>query len=201
MSDIRIENVRLSFPSLLEPSQFNDKAAAVFKADFLIAKDDPQVKLLKAAMLEAANDRWGENGKKRLGVLFKKGDTCLRDGDEKVNREGDVLDGYEGCYYIRANNAVQPLLLDRHENEINKLKGRDIPYAGCYVHTMLNVWAQDSHGSIRVNAKLLGVMFAEDGESFGSGPQRANASAFAGLSSSDGEQDDEPDDDLDDLGF
>jgi len=201
MSDIRIENVRLSFPSLLEPSQFNEKADPVFKAYFLIAKDDPQVKLIKAAMLEAANERWGENGKKRLSVLFKKGDTCLRDGDEKVNRDDEVLDGYGGCYYIRANNAVQPLLLDRNENEIDKLKGKDIPYAGCFVHTVLNVWAQDSHNSIRVNAKLLGVMFAAEGEPFGSGPQRASASAFAGLSSSDGELDEPDGFDDDDLGF
>jgi len=191
MDDLRIENVRLSFPSLLEPNRFNEKSDPVFKCDLLIPKDDPQVDVIKRAMLGAATERWGEGGKKRLGVLFKKGDTCLRDGDEKTNPEGDVLDGYEGCFYLRANNAVQPLLLDSKEEPIDKLKGKDIPYAGCFVHVVLNVWAQDSHGALRVNAKLLGVMFAGDGESFGSGPQRASASAFAGLgeTSSDDEED------------
>jgi len=196
MSDIRIEHVRLSFANLLKPTKFSESDEPRFRTDLLIPKDDPQVKVIKRAMLEAANERWGEKGKQQLQVLLGKEKTFLRDGDEKVSGDGEALDGYPGHYYLRASNAVKPLLLDRNEEELDPLKGsKDTPYSGCYVHVILNVWAQDSHNTRRVNAKLLGVMFHEDGESFGSGPQRADKSAFAGLaetaSDSDGSFDDD----------
>lgn len=201
MSDIRIENVRLSFASLMEPYLHDSTSEPTFVIDALIPEDDAQLKLIKALMLEVATEKWGEKGRQVLKMLVGEGNTFLRDGNKKINRDGDAYEGYPGHRYIKARNKVQPLLLDRDENEIDKLKGKDIPYSGCYAHIIIDVWAQDhTKNGRRINAKLLGVMFAAEGEPFGSGPQRASASAFAGLSSSDGEQDDDLGLD-DDLGF
>lgn len=202
MSDIRIENVRLSFASLMEPYQHNGKGEAAFVTDALVPKDDAQVKLIKATMLEVATEKWGEKGRQVLKMLVSEGKTFFRDGDTKINKDGEAYEGYPDHIYLKARNKVRPLLLDRNEKPIDALKGKDIPYGGCYAHIIINVWAQDNEYGRRINAKLLGVMFAAEGEPFGSGPQRASASAFAGLSSSDGELD-EPDgfEDDEDLGF
>jgi len=200
MPDFRIENARLSFAHLLKPNQFNPQDEPRFKSDFLVPKEDPQIKQFKRAMLGAANDRWGEKGRDVLKMLIGDEKTCLRDGDKKTDKDGTQLPEYVGHYYIRGSNAAKPLLLGLDGEPVDPLKGaEDVAYSGCYAHAFLNVWAQDSHGTRRVNSKLLGVMFAAHGEPLGSGQQVADKSAFADLAGKSAPDDAYDDSDLDDL--
>jgi hypothetical protein len=68
---------------------------------------------------------------------------------------------------ISAGNPKRPTVVDRAKNPTTESDG--IVYAGCYVNVILDVWAQDNEWGKRINAKLLGVQFFKDGDSFGSG--------------------------------
>ena len=75
----------------------------------------------------------------------------------------------------------RPTIYDKANRKLES--SRDIEsliYSGCYVHAVLDLWAQDNKWGRRVNCTLQGVMFAADGENFG-GSSVANDSAFADL--------------------
>lgn len=57
-------------------------------------------------------------------------------------------------------------------------------YSGCKVHAKLRLWAQDNKGGKRVNAEIVGLMFAGDGQPFAGKSTVATADDFAGLAAS-----------------
>jgi len=101
--------------------------------------------------------------------------TPLRDGGEKSH-----IDGYgEDVMFINANNKARPEIRDRDgRTPLAEEDGR--PYAGCYVHAILQLWAQDNKWGKRINASLLGIQFAGDGDAF-SGGAKADDDDFEDL--------------------
>jgi len=43
----------------------------------------------------------------------------------------------------------------------------DIVYSGCFVHVLIRPWKQENKHGKKINANLIGVQFARDGERFG----------------------------------
>lgn len=150
---IKLQNVRLSFPSLFEPSEFNGQVGK-YEATFLLNKDTDadQIKSIE---------------KKIAGLLVEKkakvpaDKICLKDGDYVD------YDGYENCMAIKGSNKRRPTVIDRDRSPLVEADGK--PYSGCYVNAILELWFQDNSYGKRVNCNLLGVQFAKDGESFGAG--------------------------------
>ena len=170
--EVKLKNVRLSFPDLFKPRAFNDKTEPKYKATFLIPKDDPQIKAIEAAIIETAKAKWPKDWQKVLNSI--KGNAnkfCFQDGDNKS------YDGYEGMMALSASNKARPSVFDRDRSPLTEEDGK--PYAGCYVNAIVEFFAYDNSGN-GISASLSGVQFVRDGEAF-SGGRPAKADDFDDL--------------------
>jgi hypothetical protein len=161
MSKIKLQNVRLSFPSLFQQAVFSGESTGKYEATFILDK--------KEHAEEIANIQ------KQIDVLMRetfKGKIpadkiCLKDGDEVDRPE------YAGKMTIKASTKKRPLVIDRDKSPITE--DDNIVYAGCYVNAILSLWAQSNSYGKRINAQLDGVQFVRDGEPFGDGGISADA--------------------------
>ncbi len=173
MSSLKLKNVRLSFPDLFVPRPFKAGDVPKFKATFLIAKDDPQIKEIEAAIKAVAEAKWGKKADAILkSIRNNPNKFCFQDGDTKE------YDGYAGCMALSANNKARPLVIDRDKSPLTQEDGK--PYAGCYVAATLELFAYDNSGN-GISASLGGVQFYRDGDNFAGG-KPANVDDFDDLS-------------------
>ena len=167
--DIKLKNVRIAFCQyIFKPGAMQEGQDKKFSSTFLIPKTDTnQIAEVEAAIKSAAEDKWGPKAK-ILDQLKKAGKTCLRDGEEKAQ-----YDGYAECMFVNASSKVKPLVIDKDKTPLTEESGK--PYGGCYVNCKLNIWAQDNSYGKRVNASLMGIQFAKDGDAFsGAAPAKAD---------------------------
>lgn len=159
---VKLENVRLAFPSLFEAKTVNGEGSPAFSASFLMAPNHPGVRALNAAIEQVAKDKWGAKADAVLKTLRASDKVCLRNGDSKAE-----YSGFEGQMFVAARNATRPLVIDRDKSILAQSDGK--PYAGCYVNASIDVWAQDNNYGKRINASLGGIQFLKDGEAFAGG--------------------------------
>jgi len=140
-----------------------------FSATFLIPKSDAeQVQRISETIKAEAAEKWRDKADGILKALAADNKICLRNGEGKSQYEG-----FSDCFYIAANGKVKPLILDVDKTPLDASSGK--PYAGCYVDAVIEIWAQDNQYGKRINARLQGVRFVEDGDSFtGAGSARAD---------------------------
>ena len=150
---IKLNNVRLSFPSIFNKSEFNGQVGK-FEATFLMNKES-QAKMI--AEVEAQISLIQKDNKAKVSP----DKLCLKDG-EFVD-----YDGYAGCMSIKAGSNRRPTIIDRDKAPI--VEDDNIVYAGCYVNAVIELWYQDNSYGKRVNCNLLGIQFAKDGDTFGAG--------------------------------
>ena len=156
---IKLNNVRLSFPSLFKKAQFQGQETK-FEATFLISKES-QDDLIEKINIEIDNLLKAKFPNGKVPKSIKK--TCFKDGDECD------YDGYEGMMALKGSSNRRVTLIDRNKTPLAEEDGK--LYAGCYVNAILEVWFSDHPlGGKQVLANLLGVQFAKEGESFGSAP-------------------------------
>ena len=169
---IKLQNVRLSFPDLFDPRPFKPGDTPKFKATFLVPKDSPQIKVIEEAIATVAKAKWPKDWQKVLnGIRGNANKFCFQDGDNKT------YDGYEGMMALSASNKTRPAVFDREKTPLTKEDG--MPYAGCYVHGVLEFFAYDNSGN-GIAASLGGVQFVRDGEAFAGG-RPASADDFDNL--------------------
>lgn len=159
---VKLTNVRLSFPDLFVPKAVQPGSEPKYGAAFLLDKttDAAQIDLIRKAMFTIATEKWGT----KLPPTLKK---CLHEGSEKT------YDGYgPDNMFLSASATVRPAVIDRNRAPLTKEDGR--PYAGCLVNVVVRLWAQDNQFGKRINAQLQGVQFAGEGEAFGSAPFNPN---------------------------
>ena len=159
---LKLNNVRLAFPALFEAKTVNGEGDPAFSAALLVDPADPQVKTINTAIDAVATEKWGKKATEILALMRKTDKICLHDGDLKAS-----YDGFPGNLYVSARNKVRPTVLDSDKTPLVQADGK--PYAGCYVHVILELWAQDNKYGKRVNATLMGVQFYRDGDSFTGG--------------------------------
>ena len=87
---------------------------------------------------------------------------CFQDGDSKSQ-----YDGFEGHFGLGAKSTGRPLVIDRDKSPLTAADGR--PYAGCYVNSSVEIWAQDNKWGKGIRASLRGVQFFKDGDAFAGG--------------------------------
>lgn len=155
MNNIMLKNVRLSFPSLFQTEKFGGEDTGKYAATFIL---DKEVHKKEIAAIQARIDE----GMKELKVKsLPDAKVCLKDGDQTGRVE------YEGAYIIKATTKKRPTVIDKDKTPLAEEDGK--PYSGCYVNAVIDTWCQDNQYGKRINANLLGVQFAKDGEAFGSG--------------------------------
>ena len=155
MSKIKLQNVRLSFPSLYRKAVFGGEESK-FEGTFLLDKTTHAdvIKKIEAGIKAI-------NADKHKGKTLAADKVCLKDGDTIE------YDGYAGNMSIKASSAKRPLVIDTDRAPLTEDDGK--PYAGCYVNAMVELWGQKNQYGESVNANLLAVQFAKDGTPFGDG--------------------------------
>jgi hypothetical protein len=167
---IRLENVRLAFPNLFEAKAAKAGQKAKYSAAFIFPKDHPAVSIVKEAMTQVAKAKWGDKWETVYAALRAADKLAVHDGDVKSEYAG-----YAGNLFVNASNEVRPLILGGGPDGKAPLSAEDgKPYSGCYVNALIEIWAQQhaEHGK-RINASLMGVQFARDGERLSGGATAA----------------------------
>lgn len=166
-----LKNVRLSFPSLFNKAKFNGTETK-YEATLLLDK------VAHADVIEEIRKGIAEKIKSDLkGAKLGADKICLRDGDDAG------YDGYEGCFSIKASNNRRPTVIDRKKDQVQE--DDNLFYAGCYVNAQIELWSQNNEFGKRINANLLIVQFARDGEPFGAGGTTGDIDAFDSLEDDD----------------
>lgn len=152
---ITLKNVRLSFPSLFQKAVFNGESTK-YEGTFLLDKEEhaDTIEILNAAIKDKI-----KNDLKGAKLAADK--ICLKDGDDVE------YEGYAGSMSLKASNNKRPMVIDRDKSPLTEDDNRI--YAGCYVNAIIELWAQNNSWGKRINANLLGVQFAKDGDPFGDG--------------------------------
>jgi hypothetical protein len=170
---VMLTKVRLAFPVLNEPEQFQGQGKARYSATLIMDTGSANHKACVAAMRAAAVAKWGEAkadaAVKGLTAGLK---VALYDGDLK-----EAYDGFAGNMIVGAHSQANnpPRLLDGQRRELPRDTG--VIYAGCYVNASIEFWPQENEYGKRLNAQIRGVQFHSDGDSFGSGSS-ASADEF-----------------------
>lgn len=160
---IKIQNTRLSFPSLFKTARFGDEETGKYEATFILNKKD------HADVIKQINAAFVEIGKEKFkGKLPPEDKRCLKDGDQQEREE------LKGSFTIKASTKKRPLVIDKDKSPITEADEKI--YAGCHVHAIITIWAQDNQYGKRLNAQLDGVQFFKDGEPFSD--NRASADEF-----------------------
>jgi len=154
---VKLQNVRLSFPSLWQTEKFGGEDTGKYAATFILDKETHAKEI--AGLKKIIDQKIKEDLKQKALPSDK---ICLKDGDESGRPE------YEGAYVIKASTKKRPTVIDRDKTQLLEEDGK--PYSGCYVNAILDLWPQNNGYGKRVNATLLGVQFYKDGEAFTSGP-------------------------------
>jgi hypothetical protein len=182
---LHLNNVRVSFANgLYKASAMEAGQQEKFGADFILQPDSVVLRVnadgtktkttLKEAELAVATDAWKANGAKILATL-EASKKSIREGDKRVNKSGDVYEGYEGNWYVTAKTPTRPLLVDQHRQPVAEEDGTI--YSGCYVNAIIELYANTQPTKKGVFAGLKGVQFVKDGDAFGGGAPAA-ASEF-----------------------
>ena len=177
---IMIKNVRCNFPQVFSEPVINGEVGKR-GIKLLIEKKDPQVKAIRAAIQECADERL-------KGKLPPADKLCLRDGADMGREE------YDGYFVLSASSKNQPPVFkedgrpfERAEIEAIVAGEEEDPfYSGCRVNAMISVWGQDNKYGKRVNASLDGVQFAGDDDRLDGGVSKASVYEAFGATMSSG---------------
>lgn len=165
-----LKNVRIAFPALAEKQSVGDGEPA-YGAKFIIPPNSPIAAAMDKIMLEVATDKWKDKGPAVLEVLKEKDKVFFLHKPYRNAKTGEPYLGFEGNWSAGARKAdMQPTIFDKFGQPVTeKEKIKALIYSGCFVNAKIDIWAQDNQYGRRINASLLGVMFAKDGEAFGGG--------------------------------
>lgn len=161
--NIKLTNVRLSFPNIFKPKAFEEGQDATYGASFILdkTKHAKLIKEIRAKVDELATEYF----KGKVPPMVKQKHP-LRDGSEKDT------DGYgDDVMFVGARNKQRPTVVDRALNPLTDEDG--IIYGGCYVNATVRAWVQDNKFGKRVNFQLRAIQFVKDGEPFGQAPVKA----------------------------
>lgn len=159
-------NTRWSYANVWDPKSING-GTPKFSVSLIIPKSDiVTVNKIKAAIqtaYEEGQSKLKGNGKTVPALSVLK--TPLRDGD--LERPDD--EAYAGCYFINANSASAPGIVDADRQPIID---RSEVYSGVYGRASINFYAFNSNGNKGIACGLNNLQKIKDGEPLG-GKSRA----------------------------
>jgi len=180
---ILIKSARAAFLNVFKATAFAGTGNYSYSGTFIFPPDSPNVKVIEDEMLRVATEKWGERAPAIIAKLRSKNMLALHDVSGKVG-----MDDIAGNVYLTARNTVRPTVVRKDNSLLTEADG--VIYPGCYVHAIVDIWAQDNQFGQRINASLLSVRFSRDGPAFGGSPPAltANAVDFDGLTDQDDEE-------------
>ncbi len=158
-----LKGVRTSFMCVFSPKLNTLNGKEEYSVDLLLPKLADLTPLKKAA--EAAMLR------KFSRVIVPKY-PFIKDGDDRINKEGEPVDGYPGVWYVTAKSLKAPAVVDGLKNPIT---ARFDFQSGDVANVLVNVYAYDKSGNRGVAFELVAIQKAADGERFGGGISKTAA--------------------------
>lgn len=154
-------NTRWSYANVWQPKSING-GAEKYSVSLIIPKSDTvTINKIKAAIqsaYEEGESKLKGNGKSVPPLAALK--TPLRDGD--VERPDDPV--YAGSYFINANSATAPGIVDADRQPI---LDRSEVYSGVYGRASINLYAFNSNGNKGIACGLNNLQKIRDGEPLG----------------------------------
>ena len=154
-------DTRWSYANVWEAKSING-GAPKYSVSLIIPKSDTvTVNKIKAAIEAAYQEGQGKlkgNGKTVPPLSVLK--TPLRDGDQERPDSPE----YAGCYFINANSASAPGIVDADRQEIID---RSEVYSGVYGRASINLYAFNSNGNKGIACGLGNIQKVRDGEPLG----------------------------------
>lgn len=195
IAGILIENGRLSFDDLYEPTASVEGGRLKYRCNIII---DPttdtgkrNIKKIENLIKQVELDKF-----KKSPATYKTDDRkCFVDGDSCVNQKtGEVYDGYAGMAILKAANDKRVAVVNR---DLTPLVAEDgVTYAGCYCNFFIRIYGVTGadKGGNGLFASLETVQFVKDGEPFGGAPVDPK-SVFKNLEKDGGDAADEDEED------
>lgn len=159
-------NTRWSYANVWESKSING-GTPKYSVSLIIPKSDKvtveKIKKAIQAAYEEGQSKLKGNGKSVPSLSVLK--TPLRDGD--LERPDD--EAYANSYFINANSATAPGIVDADRNTIID---RSEVYSGVYGRASINLYAFNSNGNKGIACGLNNLQKIKDGEPLG-GKSRA----------------------------
>ncbi len=153
---------RWSYANVWEPKSINGSTPK-YSVSLIIPKDDAvtvnKVKAAIQAAYEEGQVKLKGNGRSAPSLNALK--TPLRDGN--MERPDDPT--YANCYFINANSAAAPGIVDA---DCNPILERSEVYSGVYGRASINFYAFNSNGNKGIACGLNNLQKIQDGEPLGS---------------------------------
>ena len=155
-------NTRWSYANVWQPKSING-GAEKYSVSLIIPKSDTvtinKIKAAIQAAYEEGESKLKGNGKSVPPLAALK--TPLRDGD--IERPDDPV--YAGSYFINANSATAPGIVDADRQPI---LDRSEVYSGVYGRASISLYAFNSNGNKGIACGLNNLQKIRDGEPLGS---------------------------------
>ncbi len=147
-----LKGVRLAYAHMHPHTIKGEDAAA--GALIMLDHNDPQIKAIQAEITRIQNE---ENKGERIGS----DKYCLRSSVDR-GRSGELGD----CMVLSANAKKGQSILTMGKGSTTPItNSMENPiYSGCYANVKVRFWWQDNNFGKRINASLVAVQFAEDGD-------------------------------------
>lgn len=158
-------NTRWSYANVWEPKSINE-GTPKYSISLIIPKSDIKtVEKVRAAIKAAYQEGEGKlKGNSRVVPALEAIKTPLRDGN--LERPGD--DAYKDSFFINANSATQPGIVDAHCQHILE---RSEVYSGVYGRASISFYAFNSNGNKGIACSLNNLQKIRDGEPLGGKPR------------------------------
>lgn len=173
MAEIIIKNVRLSFPDLWTPQEYEKgDGKPRWNAAFLIVPGSANDKAIRAAIQAEAVAVFKDKATSMLEAFEGNPQKmCYLDGSKGSTAK---YDGYPGNWYlathrqalIKGRPNARPEIIDANMSPLLPDDGR--PYAGCFVNAKVSIYAQGTPNA-GVRASFSVVQYAGKGEAFSAG--------------------------------
>jgi hypothetical protein len=182
-----LKNVRLAFPDNLWVAGVGKGVPAgtlpKFGCTLLIEPGSENDKAIQAAIVRTTNEKFKDKAQfVRNKIKGNSGTCCYLDGNERVNQEGKIYDGFENMMALkvarREKDGAPRVVTSKNKDVAPGEPGA--PYGGCYVNAIVEPFAYDNVNK-GVSSGLVLVQFAKDGKAFGGGASKADADALPAL--------------------
>ena len=164
-------NTRWSYANVWEPKSINGSKPK-YSVSLIISKSDTEtVNKIKGAIQAAYEEGQAKlKGTSKSVPKLEAIKTPLRDGD--IERPDDET--YKGAYFINANAAQAPEIVDA---DLNPVLSRSEVYSGVYGRASISLYAFNSNGNRGIACGLNNLQLIRAGEPLGG--RASAASDFA----------------------
>ena len=148
--------VRFSYANVFSPKASVEGGTPKYSVSLIIPKSDKET----IAKITKAFEETKQSAAAYFGGSVPKGlKGGLRDGDEEKDDPA-----YAGCYFINANSAQKPGVVDA---DLNPIIDAGEFYSGCYGRASITFYPYNAQGSKGIACGLNNVQKLEDGEPLG----------------------------------